>query len=52
VWRRLQGLVQDVNPDGAVWLADIIMGVVKFDFGDKLGECRSFGRPIRRSVLI
>ncbi|KAF8305834.1 ATP-dependent protease La [Clavulina sp. PMI_390] len=36
LWRRLRSLVQDVNPAGAVWLADIVMGVVEIDWEDKL----------------
>ncbi len=37
VWRRLRSLVSEVNPEGAAWLADMIMGVVNAEWDDKLG---------------
>ena len=45
VWRRLRSLVQDVNPHGAAWLADMIMGLITSDWEDKLGE------PLVRGVV-
>lgn len=38
VWRRLRALVHDTNPQGTLWLADVLMGLVPTDWEDKLGR--------------
>ena len=37
IWRRLRSLVSEMKPEGAAWLADMIMGVVNAEWEDKLG---------------